>query len=228
MKESETQLEYLYNQIVSKQVSNIDRETMVRTIAGKLRSLANEGPGALERTIEATLTNIERQSNHVQLSVTGLGWLGSRTMAVEENVAQLIQNAQREILICTYLITSSAMPVIDKLSTSMAGGVVSKIVVNDFHQLAKPVQDALFKLLKSYPQLFSLYSFKNPDSSAVLHAKVIVSDRLHALVGSANLTYPALMTNHEMALRVTGPVAEDIAGRIDSLCGSKSVSKIVV
>ncbi|MGH2395625.1 MAG: phospholipase D-like domain-containing protein [bacterium] len=50
-----------------------------------------------------------------------------------------------------------------------------------------------------------------------LHAKVLVVDRIEALVGSANLTFHGLESNLELGLRVRGPQAAAIAERFDHL-----------
>lgn len=53
-----------------------------------------------------------------------------------------------------------------------------------------------------------------------LHAKVMVVDRLEALVTSANLTFHGLESNLELGLRVRGPQAAAIAERFDHLMAS--------
>jgi cardiolipin synthase A/B len=50
-----------------------------------------------------------------------------------------------------------------------------------------------------------------------LHAKVLVVDRLEALVTSANMTLHGLQANLELGLRVRGPQAREIAIRFDHL-----------
>ena len=54
-----------------------------------------------------------------------------------------------------------------------------------------------------------------------LHAKVLVVDRLDALVTSANLTFHGLRANLELGLRVRGPQAMAIARRFDHLIASE-------
>jgi phosphatidylserine/phosphatidylglycerophosphate/cardiolipin synthase-like enzyme len=53
-----------------------------------------------------------------------------------------------------------------------------------------------------------------------LHAKVLVADRSAALVGSSNLTFHGLVSSHELAVLVRGPLAGEIADRIDMLARS--------
>jgi phosphatidylserine/phosphatidylglycerophosphate/cardiolipin synthase-like enzyme len=52
-----------------------------------------------------------------------------------------------------------------------------------------------------------------------MHAKVLIVDRLDALVTSADLTYHGLHENIEVGLRVHGPQAAAIAQRFDHLIG---------
>jgi cardiolipin synthase A/B len=50
-----------------------------------------------------------------------------------------------------------------------------------------------------------------------LHAKVLVVDRLEALITSANMTLHGLQANLELGLRIRGPQAREIATRFDHL-----------
>ena len=55
------------------------------------------------------------------------------------------------------------------------------------------------------------------DEMAAIHAKLLVGDRLDALVTSANLTYHGLQGNLEMGLRVKGRPAAEIHDRFQDL-----------
>ena len=65
-----------------------------------------------------------------------------------------------------------------------------------------------------------LVDFRGEDDNDHLHAKVVVADRLRAIVGSANLTAHGLLLAHELAVLLEGPAADDIAARIDLLARS--------
>ena len=50
-----------------------------------------------------------------------------------------------------------------------------------------------------------------------LHAKVLIVDRMKALVGSANFTLGGMFTNYEVGVKVEGEAAWKLAALVDSL-----------
>jgi phosphatidylserine/phosphatidylglycerophosphate/cardiolipin synthase-like enzyme len=65
----------------------------------------------------------------------------------------------------------------------------------------------------------TLYTWpeQSGDEKASLHAKVLVADRIDALVTSANLTYHGFQGNVEMGVRITGRPAMGVAEVFEDL-----------
>ena len=61
------------------------------------------------------------------------------------------------------------------------------------------------------------------DEMAAIHAKLLVGDRVDALVTSANLTYHGLEGNLEMGLRVKGRPAAEIHDRFQDLINDRDL-----
>ena len=55
------------------------------------------------------------------------------------------------------------------------------------------------------------------SESKYLHAKLVVVDRKTALVGSANISKSALVSNYEIMLKVSGRAATEISLMLDNL-----------
>lgn len=69
------------------------------------------------------------------------------------------------------------------------------------------------------PSLFT-WPEQADDSMASMHAKVLVADRVDALVTSANLTYHGFEGNVEMGIRVSGAPATTVAKVFETLIRS--------
>jgi phosphatidylserine/phosphatidylglycerophosphate/cardiolipin synthase-like enzyme len=78
----------------------------------------------------------------------------------------------------------------------------------------------LLSAAKKLPGRIRLFDFNPDNPMAQLYAMVLVADRSTAMVGSANLSFHGMVANHELALVARGPIAEEIAARIDALTKS--------
>jgi hypothetical protein len=75
----------------------------------------------------------------------------------------------------------------------------------------------LLSAAKKLPGRIRLFDFNPDNPMAQLYAMVLVADRSTAMVGSANLSFHGMVANHELALVVRGPIAEEIAARARQL-----------
>ena len=162
--------------------------------------------------------------DQVSLAVTGLAWMGAGVGSIETAMERLFREAEHEILITSYAISSAADVVLDWIALSAGRGVSIRIAVNKFTEQPYDVQARLNKLNASYPH-FHLFTF-NGSENEDLHAKAIVADRKFAIVGSSNLSRRGLLTNHELALVVQGHQAEIIASALDRLFVSQVLTRI--
>lgn len=159
-----------------------------------------------------------------QVVVTGLAWMGSGIGSIESAMERIFREAEHEILITSYAISSAADLMLDWFEAALARGVLIRIVINRINEQPADVISRLESLHQIYPH-FYLYGFTD-DQEYDLHAKAIVADRKMALVGSSNLSRRGLLNNHELALFVEGKPAEQVASAIDKLLISHSISQV--
>jgi len=160
---------------------------------------------------------------HTQVVVTGLAWMGSGIGSIESAMERLFREAEREILITSYSISNATDLMIEWFESALARGVLIRMVMNRICQQPPGVVVRLESLSRTYPH-FYLYDFTD-EQEYDLHAKVIVTDRRMALVGSSNLSRRGLLNNHELALFIEGKSAEQIASAVDKLLLSPSISQ---
>jgi cardiolipin synthase len=151
----------------------------------------------------------------IRVVVSGLGWMGSGTGSIESAIETLLSEARREILLTAYSI-GNADHIFELLESALARGVRVRMVVNRLSEQHESIQRRLERLRQRYPY-FDLWSFEPHEERGDLHAKVLVVDRQHALVGSSNLSYNGMVLNHELAVLIEGKEASDIAAALDTL-----------
>lgn len=153
--------------------------------------------------------------NNVRIVVTGLSWMGSGIGSIETAIEKLFREAREEIALTAYAITGGADLLLDWMEAALDRGVQVRMIVNRLEDQSSEVRVRLRNMVARYPH-FHLYNFA-PDDDFDMHAKVIVVDRLLALVGSSNLSRRGLTNNHELAVLVQGPPAAEVARALDLL-----------
>lgn len=161
--------------------------------------------------------------NQTQVVVTGLAWMGSGIGSIESAIERIFGEAEHEILITSYSISNASDHILDWLETSLAHGVLIRLIINKIGNQPAAIVDRLVNFSNSYSH-FYLYTFEG-DEEQDLHAKVIVTDRKLGIVGSSNLSRRGLLTNHELAILVEGKAAEQIAAAIDRLLVSEFIKR---
>src|ERR1044072_1716385 len=145
--------------------------------------------------------------------VTGTAWMGSGVGSIESALERIFREAEQEIVLTVYSITSGADVLFDWLETTLARGLYIRCIINRFENQHESARIRLRRLAANYPY-FHIYVFKS-EAEADLHAKAIVADRRIALVGSSNMSRRGFLLNHEIAVLLQGPSAATVAGVID-------------
>ena len=161
--------------------------------------------------------------NDVEVVVTGLGWLGQGVRSVNQALFKMLSDATREVLITAYSLTVGAEVVWEELRKAMQRGVVCKLVAHDVPSQRESALEILKNLQAEYPATLSLFDFTPREGGGELHAKIVVVDRMTALVGSANISLRGVVRSHELAVIVHGGAAAAVGDRIDQLIGSPYV-----
>ncbi len=144
-----------------------------------------------------------------QILVTGNSFTGSGLRAIQPVIEELLATAQSEIHAMFYLITDSAMPMLDEFERTLERAVNVTLVINNLDTPPKPVRERLFSLASKY-RGFTLANFIDPHGGQ-LHAKAIIADRQRAVLGSANLSWGGMIGNHEIGILLEGPAAWTLA-----------------
>ena len=121
--------------------------------------------------------------------------------------------------------TAGPARVWDALERAADGGLRCTLIVDRLEAQDARTHDRVRALRERHPTTFEVWDFFGEDDNDHLHAKIVVADRRRALVGSANLTAHGLLLAHELAVLLDGPVAEEIAARIDLLTRSQLVRR---
>lgn len=143
-------------------------------------------------------------TNDVQVVVSGLSWMGSGLRSIESALHNHFTSAQDEILIASYAISNMASGFFKDLKAAIERGIRVRMIINRFEAQPTIVKQKLLTLSKQYPHLLFIYSFSPKSDLEDLHAKLIITDRQRALIGSANLSLRGLFQNHEMGVSIEG------------------------
>jgi PLD-like domain len=195
-------------------------------LAADLARKASANPADVATDLLAGLEDACWRLDRVSIAVTGLSWLGSGVPSVEQEMNALVRSTRRELCLCAYSMTQGALRLLVEVGEVVSQGASALFVINRFMSQPRDVQVYLEELATAFPERCRLLDFVAPDPRSDLHAKILVVDRAAALVGSANLSFHGMVSNHEMAVVVRGPAAELIASRVDMLAAGPAVSSI--
>jgi PLD-like domain len=197
-------------------------EALKQALSAELSSAGIDG---LAIRLSQDLRRLAASDDRVSLVVTGLAWLGGGTQAIERTLVDLIQTAERELALVVYAMSAGPARVWDALEQAVDGGIRCTLVVDRLEAQNPHMRERLRQLRNRHIATFEVIDFLGEDDNDHLHAKIVVADRTRALVGSANLTAHGLLLAHELAVLLEGPVAEEIAARIDLLGRSRLVRR---
>lgn len=178
--------------------------------------------------------DMARQRAHTVETVwTGPEVPGSEVRRTEAVVTDIVQNAQKEILIVGYWLVTRTPQIkqfIELLVEKARSGIAVRFVFDPGVKPGGPDNfSALDELWPIDQKIAPRELFTWSDSMLTvstdtgvtydrkLHAKVIAADRAEALVTSANLTQAGLVSNLEMGFRINGTAAAAVVRHFDLL-----------
>lgn len=140
------------------------------------------------------------------------------------NVVQtMINDAECNILITGYSLSSYFSDLVDTIIQKSQRGVFVKFFVNDIDK-----QLGFEKILRYKGRFLKIYNYHPfEDEMAALHAKVISVDQEQTLITSANLSYHGQQGNIELgALIESKQIAKQIDDVFTKLIFSKAFSEV--
>jgi phosphatidylserine/phosphatidylglycerophosphate/cardiolipin synthase-like enzyme len=185
-----------------------------RRLAEEAQAAGAGEPGKLEEVLAAWIDTVVRQLHEVSVVATGDGW-GPSVRSVDQAMLELVLRTERCLHLTVYSITAGAAALLSAIATRMRDTALLNCWCLVDAPQGNPISSALMALQLQFPLRFQLIAVSAPHGS--LHAKVLVADRAHAVIGSANLTHSGFHDSHELGVRVSGPVAWEIAQRIETL-----------
>ena len=151
------------------------------------------------------------------ISASGKDWYNGIAGDIRHMFFKTLASAQDSIQISTYSLGRDNPEVnefFDKIEEQLTSERNVNIIVDSEH-CSKFARREMRDLKSRFPNRFTYQIFESESKS--LHAKLLVVDRKIALVGSANISKRALVSNYEIMLKVSGRAASDISLMLDDL-----------
>jgi cardiolipin synthase len=190
---------------------------------GRLESLRGPQGLAVDPTVEVPLLTAlraleiehnERSSDLAQVTlVATLPTTEPEVAATRDVVRGLIRGAIRELLVLGFSMTD---PEFRELLAKRACEGVQVTVVGDRSSGDLATMKRGWPI-QARPLVALVEALPDRDEFRRMHGKVIVADRVRALVGSANFSAGGLRANMEFGLRVEGAVAEELCRLVTGL-----------
>ena len=151
-----------------------------------------------------------------RILATGSKFVGRGVRGTEPVIEEIIRGAKKEIHIVAYVFTSSASRFIDLIEEAAARGIAISIIMDG---LETQRYKAVFSRLQRMPKTFHNVKITcfNDAAGGRLHAKVVISDRSKAVIGSANFTKGGMVGNYEIGVLIEGKEAWQLAELVEIL-----------
>ena len=211
---------------------NINKELFFSTLKSDLANGTNNSTSMLKRSflglsddnyesiVELVLDAINKQeADKVSLVATTPPSFSISAKTTINAVQSMINEAERNILITGYSLSSYFADLVDTIVSKSQQGVFVKFFVNDIEN-----QSGFDKILRYRGRFLKVYNYKQEDDKmAALHAKVISVDQEKTLITSANLSYHGQQGNIELGTLIE---SKDIAKQIDDIFTKLIFSKV--
>ena len=211
---------------------NLNREILFNTIKGDASSGSSNAvslikkrfPELFEPQCEDIIGIISgamemQDGDKVSLVVTAPPSFAINARTTMNVVQSMINDAERNILITGYSLSSYFSDLVDTIVQKSQRGVFVKFFVNDIDK-----QPGFDKILRYKGRFLKIYNFHpSEDEMAALHAKVISVNQKQTLITSANLSYHGQQGNIELGTLIE---SKQIAKQIDDVFTKLIFSKV--
>ena len=151
--------------------------------------------------------------------------MGKGVGSIWRMIEESISTANDEMLVTAYSLSRNSMELLNLTEKALVKGIRVTLIVNRFETQPEVVKEKLRGMNNRFRD-FILKDFSPESISEDLHAKLIIIDHSVALVGSANLTWKGIVSNHELMVRVRGTHAGEIGNLVDKLLTSDDAKTI--
>ena len=153
--------------------------------------------------------------------VTGTEILVDGVRGTESAIRDIVTGARSELHVIAYVVSRHATWLLDDIRNALDRGIATTLAINRLQAQDSLTRDPLHSWSRLYPH-FTLRSY-DEDGKAV-HAKVVVSDRNLAVVGSANFSWHGMATNYEVGVLLEGKEAWTLSKIVDKLAAMSSIT----
>lgn len=156
----------------------------------------------------------------VRILVTGRLWAGAKGARTTGPVLfEMMSGTRQELIMVAYRFTIAVPALRDAFEKVLARGCRVKLIIDSSGE-SNPNETRYFRgLTRSYSNI-EIWDFLEKDTEgnpAQLHAKIVVSDRRLAVIGSANFSKNGLVENHELGIQIAGKPVTKLCDAIDQL-----------
>lgn len=135
-------------------------------------------------------------AGNVSLVATGDRWVGRGVRSSSAVILELLDNVERHVAMTAYVINN--WEIVKAINKALDRGITIEIFI--YGKDKTMLNDAVQRIKDMDKRYDYLHLVMVEDE--VLHAKVVVADERSTLIGSANLTYGGMVTNHELGFLV--------------------------
>ena len=211
---------------------NLNREILLNTIKGDMANGTSNAVSMISRGFpELSMAQCKDFSqiiadametgdaDKVSLVVTAPPLFSINARTTMNVVQSLIGNAERNILITGYSLSSYFLELVDTIIQQSQRGVFVKFFVNNLDK-----QPEFEKVLRYKGRFLKVYNYRQEDDKmSALHAKVISVDQKQTLITSANLSYHGQQGNIELGTLIE---SKQIARQIEDVFTKLIFSKV--
>lgn len=211
---------------------NLNKELLLNTIKGDMANGTSNAVSMISRGFpELSMAQCKDFSqiiadametgdaDKVSLVVTAPPLFSINARTTMNVVQSLIGNAERNILITGYSLSSYFLEMVDTIIQKSQRGVFVKFFVNYIDK-----QQEFEKVLRYKGRFLKVYDYRQEDDKmSALHAKVISVDQKQTLITSANLSYHGQQGNIELGTLIE---SKQIAKQIEDFFTKLIFSKV--
>jgi phosphatidylserine/phosphatidylglycerophosphate/cardiolipin synthase-like enzyme len=153
-----------------------------------------------------------------------------RGTGIRDAIRELVRSARQQLwFVSPYIEAHGIGDLLAPLVNALGRGVEVRILTNDALNLSSPSSRGLEVVRREADRMnadLTVYSGECLQGSdrmfhPLLHAKMFIADTESALIGSANLTAPALASNFEAAVLLGRAAAEECVAMVESIVREK-------
>lgn len=133
--------------------------------------------------------------NNYELVASGEKWIQYDVKSTYRAIKEIIEDTKSSLILTIYIISNDE--ILEKIKDALDRNVEVEVFI---YNKGKVFTDVTKKILKFKEEYHNITVYEITEK--MLHAKVLISDKRHTLIGSANFTVQAMHENYELGILV--------------------------